>query len=286
MKKRLLNRSDVAYIGLFAPGFVLFVFAVAVPFVLGFHVALSNWDGIGQTMDYVGFRNFSLIFKSSEFWKAMKNTLYFAILITVSNNLLSLTIALGLNRSFRGRSFARSAFFLPTCLSTVLVAFIWNFLFRDVFSQLFGVKSMLGNMQTVIPGIVIIALWNGLGINMVIYLAGLSSISTELYEAVIVDGANAWQKLTRITLPLLAPSFTICITMTLVAGLKEFATTMSATGGGPARASEMISIYIYKNLYSYYQAGYGQAVALVFVLLLAAIGGVFTQLLRSKEVEA
>ena len=108
-----------------------------------------------------------------------------------------------------------------------------------------------------IPGIVLIALWNGLGINVVIYLAGLSNISRELYEAARVDGANALQSFKSVTVPMLMPSITVCVTMTLIGGLKEFATTMAATGGGPGKASEMVSIHIYKNLYSYYQAGYG-----------------------------
>lgn len=286
MKHSLRRKDHLTYLALFLPGFTLFGFAVAVPFLFGINVSLTNWDGISQTMNYVGLRNFEMILKSSDFKQVLGNSFYFALLITVFNNLFALLIALGLNHPFRWRGITRSMFFFPTCLSTVLAAFIWNFLYRDVFRQLFGVNSMLGNMQTVIPGIVIIALWNGLGINVVIYLAGLTSIPEDLYEAAIVDGANAWHKFTRITVPLLMPSFTICITMTLISGLKEFATTMAATGGGPGGASEMISIYIYKNLYSYYQAGYGQAVALVFVLILGVSGGVLTRLFRRREVEA
>ncbi len=101
-----------------------------------------------------------------------------------------------------------------------------------------------------------------------------------------MDGANALQNFRSVTIPMLMPSITVCVTMTLIGGLKEFATTMSATGGGPGKASEMVSIYIYKNLYSYYQAGYGQAVAIVFVLILIVCGGILSKLLRSKEVEA
>lgn len=269
---------------LFAPGYILFVFAVVVPFFMGLHVAVTNWDGIAQTMEYIGLKSFKLIFKSPDFYVVLGNSFYFAILITVVNNALSLSIALGLNRSFKGRGLVRSAFFFPTCLNTVLAAFIWNFLFRDVFRELFGIKSLLGNMLTVIPGITIIALWNGLGINVIIYLAGLASIPTELYEVAVLDGARPWQKLRYVTLPMLMPSFTVCITMTLISGLKEFATTMAATGGGPGHASEMISIYIYKNLYSYYQAGYGQAVAVVFVIILAVCGGIVARLLRNREV--
>ena len=145
---------------------------------------------------------------------------------------------------------------------------------------------MLGNPKTALISIVFIVLWNSVGVNIVIYLAGLSNVPEDLYEAAIVDGANAWQKFIKITVPMVVPSFTICVTMTLTSSLKEFATVMAATGGGPGRATETIAMYIYNNMYSYNQAGYGQAVALVFVVLLFLISAVLSYLFRKMEVEA
>lgn len=286
MRKRKKTKEKFWYMALFLPGFALFAFSTVIPFVSGIQVSFTNWDGIGQTMKYVGIKNYLLLLKSPDFWNSAGHSFYFAVLLTAANNLFSLAVALGLNRSFRGRGVLRTAFFFPTCLSTVLAAFIWSFLLRESLAPLFGGISLLGNLKTVIPGIVMIALWNGLGINIVIYLAGLSNISRELYEAARVDGANAWQNFTGVTIPMLMPSVTVCVTMTLIGGLKEFATTMAATGGGPGRASEMVSIHIYKNLYSYYQAGYGQAVAMVFVVILIVCGGILSKILRSREVEA
>lgn len=286
MSKRKKTKEKFWYMVLFLPGFALFIFSIVFPFVSGVQVSFTNWDGIGQTMKYIGIKNYLLLLKSPDFWNSVGHSFYFAILLTAANNILSLAVALGLNRSFRGRGTLRTAFFFPTCLSTVLSAFIWSFLFRESLAPLFGGISLLGNYKTVIPGIVMIALWNGLGINIVIYLAGLSNISRELYEASKVDGANAWQNFRSVTIPMLMPSITVCVTMTLIGGLKEFATTMAATGGGPGKASEMVSIHIYKNLYSYYQAGYGQAVAIVFVVILIICGGILSKVLRSKEVEA
>lgn len=286
MKTRLKMQDRAFSFLLFLPGLLFFLFAVGYPFLSGLHVSLTSWDGIAQTMDSVGLKNFETLLRTSAFWKSLRNSISFAVLLTVANNLLSLSAALALNHARWGKKLLRSAFFFPTCLSAVLAAFIWKFIYRDVFSQLFGIKSLLGNYDWVIPGIVIIALWNGLGINIVIYLAGLVNIPGDLYEAATVDGANAWQKFRYVTLPMLMPSITVCITMTLTGGLKEFGTTMSATGGGPAGASEMISIYIYKNLYGYYQAGYGQAVAIVFVVFLVVCGGLLSRLLRGLEVEA
>ncbi|GAA0263501.1 sugar ABC transporter permease [Faecalicatena contorta] len=286
MQKRKKAKEKFWYMALLLPGFALFIFSIVIPFISGIQVSFTSWDGIGQVMKYVGVKNYLLLLKSPDFWNSVGHSFYFAILITVSNNVLSLAVALGLNRAFKGRGALRTAFFFPTCLSTVLAAFIWSFLFRESLAPLFGGMSLLGNYKTVIPGIVLIALWNGLGINVVIYLAGLSNISRELYEAARVDGANALQSFKSVTVPMLMPSITVCVTMTLIGGLKEFATTMAATGGGPGKASEMVSIHIYKNLYSYYQAGYGQAVAIVFVLILIVCGGILSKVLRSREVEA
>jgi raffinose/stachyose/melibiose transport system permease protein len=258
---------------------------MVIPFIMGFDVAFSNWDGLSPAYDYVGLKNFRILFQISDFRKVLFNSFYFAILLTVLNNILSLTLALGLSRNFRGRSFARASFFFPTCLSTVLASFIWKYIYRDVFSQLFGVKSLLGSLTGVIPAIVFISLWNSVGVNILIYIAGLTNIPLELYEAARVDGASGWQRFRHITVPMLMPAFTVCITMTLIAGLKEFGTTMAATGGGPSGASTTLAIYIYNNLYTYYQAGYGQAVALVFMVMLLIIGTVLSRALRAREVE-
>lgn len=274
------------YFLLLLPALAAFGFAVILPFFVGVNVAFTNWDGLSQTFDYVGLKNFRTLLRVSEFRKILGNSLYFSLLLTVLNNVLSLLLALGLNRQFRGRSFARAAFFFPTCLSTVLASFIWKFIYRDVFSQLFGINSLLGSLTWVIPGIVFIALWNSAGVNVLIYLAGLANVPAELYEAARVDGANAWQRFRSVTVPMLMPSFTVCITMTMISGLKEFGTTMASTGGGPSGASTTIAIYIYKNLYTFYQAGYGQAVALVFVVLLVAVGTLLSKVFRSREVVA
>ncbi len=166
-----------------------------------------------------------------------------------------------------------------------LTSFIWKFIYKEAFSALFGIKSLLGSTTWAIPAIVLMGLWNSSGINMLIYLSGLKNIPTDLYEAAIMDGASAWQKFRNITLPLLTPSFTVCVTLSLTAWFREFGMTLSATGGGPAGSTRTLSIYIFENLYSYSKAGYGQAVALVFAVFLAVIGTAVSSFFRKREVE-
>lgn len=266
------------------PSILLLAFAVAIPFFSGLNIAFTDWDGISKEYSYIGLQNFVQIFRDKNIITSIRVTLLFAIGYTLLNNVLSLLIAILLKQKFKGNGVIKTVFFVPMALSAVLAAFVWGFIDRNIFSEFFG-NSMLGNPDTVIIGIIIISLWCGIGSNIMVYLAGLTNIPGDYYEAAAIDGATGWAAFKNITLPLLGPSFTMCITLTLTSALREFGVTMSATGGGPARSSEMISIFIYKNLFSYQKAGYGQAVALLFMVILMALGIGLTRFFRSKEVE-
>lgn len=266
------------------PSIILFMFTVAIPFFSGFNIAFTDWDGISKDYNYVGFKNFIRMFQDKNILISIRATLIFAIGYTALNNVLALILAVLLNQKFKGKNLIKTIFFIPMALSAVLAAFVWGFIDRNILSDVLG-HSLLGSPDTVIIGIVMIALWSGIGSNIMIYMAGLTNVSVDYYEAAAIDGATPWKRFRYITLPLLGPSFTMCVTLTLTSALREFGITMSATGGGPARSSEMISIFIYKNLFSYQKAGYGQAVALTFMVLLMVLGIGLTRFFRSKEVE-
>ncbi len=268
------------------PGFCFFAFAMLVPFIMGINIAFTDWNGVTTEYNYSGLQNFANIFMDARIRKPFINTLEFALIGTVLSNAVSLYLAMLINGKFkRLNSVARTVFFIPVCFSAVLTAFLWKFLYRELFSELFGMRNLLGDPSLVIPAIVVIGLWNSAGINMLIYLSGLKNISPELYEAAETDGANSFQKFTRITVPLLMPAFSVCVTLTLTSWLKEFATTLSATSGGPGGASRTISIYVYENLYKYFNAGYGQAVSLLFSVCLIVIGLFVSSFFRKREVE-
>lgn len=266
------------------PSIILFVFTTAYPFISGINIAFTNWDGISNTYEYVGLKNFVDMFHDKNILKSIKVSLLFALGYTVLNNVLSLFLAVVLQKKFRGNGFFKTIFFIPMALSAVLAAFVWGFIDRNILSGIFG-HSLLGSPGTVVFGLIIIALWCGIGSNIMVYMAGLSNIPQDYYEAASIDGATPWGQFIKITLPLLGPSFTTCITLTLTSSLREFGIPMSATGGGPARSSEMISIFIYNNLFSYQKAGYGQAVSLAFMFVLMALGIGLTRFFRGKEVE-
>lgn len=268
------------------PGFCFFAFAMLIPFVMGINIAFTDWNGVEPEFQYVGLKNFVDIFRDARIRNPFWNTLEFALIGTVVSNVVSLYLAMLINGKFsKLNHVSRTVFFIPVCFSSVLTAFLWKFLYREFISELFGVRNLLGDPKWVIPAIVVIGVWNGAGINMLIYLSGLKNIPLELYEAAKADGAGVIQQFVKVTLPLLMPAFSVCVTLTLTSWLKEFATTLSATGGGPGGASKTVSIYVYENLYKYYKAGYGQAVSLLFSICLIVIGLCVSSFFRKREVE-
>lgn len=286
MKKERLNKRTVSAYAFLLPGFAFFCFSTVIPFFSGVNIAFTDWDGIAKTYEYVCLKNFLAVFQDPRILQPVLNSLLFAVLGVIGGTIFSLGTALLVNAVGRRLSkVARMIFFLPVCFSSILSAYIWKFIYKEVFSQVFGIRSLLGLSSAVVPAIVLIGLWNSSGINMLIYLSGLKNIPSELYESATIDGASRWVLFRQITLPLLTPSFTVCVTLTLTSWLREFATTLAATGGGPGGSSRTLSIYIFNNLYQYYKAGYGEAISLLFALCLAIIGTLVSNFFRKREVE-
>lgn len=274
-----------SYLLFILPSALVFITAVVIPFLMGMNIMFTDWDGISRTYNYIGFDNFIRFFTDARVIQPIKTTLIYGFGYTLLNNLFALTLAVVLKKFIIGERFIKTVLFLPMVLSSVLASFIWGYIFKDILSQTLGVNSLLGNPKTALIGVMIIALWNTIGSNLIIYIAGLENISGTYYEAADIDGASGWQAFRYITLPLLVPTFTICITLTLTTSLREFATVMAATGGGPAGSTETLSIYIYNNLFSFMRAGYGQAVSFIFMVVLVVIAGCMMKFFRSREVE-
>ena len=253
---------------------------------MGINIAFTDWNGIARDYNYVGLKNFFHTFQDMRLIKPVQNSLKFALFGTIGSNVVSLGLALLVNQKIKALgNLPRLVFFIPVCFSAILTAFIWGFIYKEVFSALFQANSFLGNSSTVVPAITCMGIWNTSGINMLIYLSGLKGVPKDLYEAALIDGANVFKRFRHITIPFLNSSFTVCFTLSLTAWLREFAMTLSATGGGPGGASRTISIYIFENLYQYNKAGYGQAVALLFALCLGVLANFVSTFFRKREIE-
>lgn len=275
----------MGYFVFLIPSLVLFIFCVVYPFCSGLSLAFTNWDGIARTYDYIGIDNFVKLLADKNVAVPIRNTLLYGIAVTAVNNVFSLLLAIVLSKKLRGKAFFKTSFFIPMAISTVLASFVWKYIDSNMFSSVFG-KSLLGSRETVLIGIIIISIWNNLGSNIMIYMAGLTGIARDYVEAAMIDGANSLRRFRHITIPMLMPSFTICITMTLTSSLREFGLVLSATGGGPAGSSETVAIQIYNYMFKYSRAGYAQAISLVYMVFLVVIGLSLTKFFRSREVEA
>lgn len=283
MKKS--SKKNIEYFVFLIPSLILFVFCVIYPFLSGIHLAFTDWNGIAPTYNYVGFDNFIKLFSDEQVLNPLKNTLIYGIGVTTANNVIALTLASVLSKKFRGQAFFKTIFFIPLSISVVLASFVWRYIFANILDGMTG-QSILGAKSTVLVGIIIISLWNNLGSNTMIYIAGLAGIPKDYEEAAMIDGAGVIQRFRYITIPMLMPSFAICITLTLTSSLREFGLVLAATGGGPAGSSETFALLIYNYMFKYSKAGYAQAISLVFMVVLVVIGLVLNRYFRNREVEA
>ena len=284
MKKNNIKQQVICFTFIL-PLLLFFSIAVIIPFFSGINLSFTNWDSIAKDYDYVKFDNYISAFNDQNMWEGLGKSIYFGLFYCIINNGFAIMIAVLINRTFKWNKLAKTLFFIPTCLSGVLAAFIWKFLYSSYFTQLLGVNSLLGNPDSALNAVILIFAWNAVGINIIIYAASLSSIAVEYYEAAKIDGANKLAQFINITIPMLMPAFTVCITLTLTNGMKEFGIVLSSTGGGPINSTKVALIYIYDNIFQYYKAGYGQAMSIIFLLILVVIGFTLSKFFRSREVE-
>jgi len=212
-------------------------------------------------------------------------TLFFAFFNIIFSNLLALILALILDLRMKTRNILRSIFFLPNVLSLIIVAFIWSFIFRLILPALTGVSVWLGSVDLAPYAVLMVTIWQGCGYLMIIYLAGLQTIPVEITEVAAIDGANWWQRFTRVTLPLLLPAMTICLFYSLSNSLKTFDVIMALTSGGPGYVTTPIVLDIYFNAFNNNQFGYATAKAVFLCVIIMIVTAIQLFLMKKREVE-
>lgn len=273
------------------PAFLLFTVFFLYPLVKGLGMSLTNWDGIGQAK-FIGLKNFRSFFSDKRAMSDIRTTLLFALGSAPLLNIVGLGYALLMNGSFRGKSAARMFIYMPAIISPLIMGYIWylllqpgrGFLFhlleREGKGDWFG--NWLGSYGTAMLVLVLVNVWQYAGMTMVIYLAGLQSIPSELYEAGKMDGASGAAAFRYITIPLLGPSIRINVITNIIGSLSVFDVVMSLTGGGPGYQTETLSIYIMRMCYGS-KTGYSTAVAVImfFIILLPVLAAL--KLTSEKE---
>jgi len=286
------KRKERAWYALFTlPLLIVFTTVVIIPFFIGIAYSFVSWDGIpANPKVFVGFANYADLLRDERFLTSAWRTIEFTVLALVLVNLLGLVFSLLVTSKLRGGNAARTMFFMPNLIGGLILGYIWQFIFTDAFKfigEKTGMESVFFNWlihpQFALYAMVIVFTWQMAGYTMVVYIAGIQGIPDELNEAAKVDGANLWHRLTKIIFPLLMPSFTICLFLTLSGAFKIFDVNLSLTKGGPNNATELFAMNIYNEIFGYGNYGLGQAKAIVFFVLVAAV--TLTQVIITKKRE-
>lgn len=276
------------------PSFCLYSFFVILPAISSIYLGFTSYDGVtNASMRFIGFDNYINIFSSKRFGSATLNTLIIAVSFTVLVNIIALALAMVVDKVRWGKNIFRSCFYLPVLISGIIAGFIWRIMFNYSFGVINFVLNAIGIhsvkfidiMPNALISIIFVLLWKQVGYYMIIYLAALQGIPQDLLEAASIDGANSRQTFRHITVPMLAGSFTINLTLALINGLKVFDEIAILTDGGPGFSTETITYMVYKVAFGEMRQGYGTAMAVILFLIILVLGGFQSTILRKREVQ-
>lgn len=280
-----MNRTVRKYFPIFLlPTFLAFIIGFVIPFVLGLYLSLCKFTTVTDAT-FVGIKNYKQIFSDSTFLHSLWYTALFTALAVVSINVIAFTIALLLTKNIRGTNIFRTVFFMPNLIGGIVLGYIWQLIFNGIL--LYFDKTLTYSATYGFFGLLILLNWQQIGYMMIIYIAGIQNIPHDVLEAAMIDGASRSQILRKVTIPMVMPSVTISVFLTLTNSFKLFDQNLALTAGEPSGKSEMLALNIYNTFYG--RAGFegvGQAKAVVFFVLVASIALFQLYLTRNKEVQA
>jgi multiple sugar transport system permease protein/raffinose/stachyose/melibiose transport system permease protein len=280
---------------LLTPALTVFSIFVIWPLLDSFRYSFTNWNGFNPNYKFVGLDNFAKIFTDPNFVTATVNTAIWMAAALLLPTLLGLALALLLNTGLRGASIFKSIFYLPICLSAVIVGQIWIWIYQpdwgllnNVVAYITGSKfdfAWLAQPSTALGSVILAWSWQQTGLAMVIFLAGLTSIPRDLLEAADIDGVKRWKQIIHIVLPMLRPATVVVIALSVINSLKGFDILYIMTGGGPFQSSNTLAFFMYEESFRKYRMGYGSAIAVVlFLVALSIIFVYFRQLRKLNEI--
>lgn len=275
------------------PAVILFGFFFVYPLSRGIGLSLTDWNGISAPR-FIGSQNFIDFFRDGRALNDIKTTVLFALGSAPLLNLFGFLYALVLDRDFRGKGLVRAIVYLPAIISPLIMGYIWYFILQPERGFLCKVlesagvsflnSNWLGSSSSALWVLVLVNVWQYVGMTMVIYLAGLQAIPVEMFEASKIDGAGYISTLKYVTIPLLAPAIKINVVTNIIGSLSVFDVIMALTDGGPGYSTESLSIYIMRMCYGSF-TGYSTAVAIVLFFIILVPVLVFLRLMRSREFE-
>ncbi len=275
----------------------ILVFSVLViwPLLSSFYYSFTNWNGFNRDYEFLGLRNFAKIWTDRLFFDAIVNTTIWMAAALVLPTLTGLFLALLLDRQVRGARIFKTVFYLPICLSAIVVGQIWIWIYQPDWGLLNTFVKLAGNPDfnyawlarpdSALFAVIVAWSWQQTGLSMVIYLAGLTSIPSEMLEVCEIEGATVWQRIWRVVIPLLTPSTVVVVALSMINSLKGFDILYIMTGGGPFNSSDTLAMHMYNESFKKYLMGYGSAISVVlFLIALTIIGIYFRQLKKVDEI--
>ncbi len=293
MKGTFRWRNELVGFGFVLPFLIAYALFLLWPVLLGLRMSLYNWNlAGGGTSAFLGLGNYQELFADANFWSALWHTILFTVLSTPFLVILALALALLINRTIPAKWLFRLAFFAPFVLPVTVVVLIWQWLFTPGFGLINSTLTAIGlptvnwltDPHVAMISVVVVTIWWTVGVNFLLYLAGLQQIPQDMYEAAAIDGAGAWTQILRITIPLLGRITTLIVILQVIASLQVFSQIYLLTTGGPDFVTRPVIQYIYETGFSSYRVGFASAASYVlFVLILVVTAGQFTLLQRQQR---
>ena len=286
------KRKNRTYFLMILPAFIGFIVLFIVPAIMSFGYSLTNWSVYNPNIEFVGLANFKKLFTDVKTVAAIQHSIIYAILITIIQNVLSIVLAVLLNKKSKSANFVKTITFLPAVLSIMVVGYLFQYIMTSAdggllnsIIQFFGGQPVnwLGDSRIALYSVLATQVWQWTGWSMGIYVANLKSIDGALYEAAEIDGANSIQRFFRITLPLLYPATSFNILMSLIGGMKMFDAVFVMTKGGPGYATETIMTTLIREGFNTGKTAYACAFAVVFFVLVFTFSKVVTYFLNKWE---
>ncbi len=269
------------------PTFLAFSIGFIIPFFQGLFLSFCQFT-TAKNAEFIGLGNYIRVFKDETFLNSFGFTVLFAIVSILSINIIAFTLAMILTRDkLKGTNVFRTVFFMPNLIGGIVLGYIWQILLNGVLS-IVGEPLLALNTSAGYWGLIILMCWQQIGYMMIIYIAGIQNVPETLTEAAAIDGATAWQTLVKVKLPMVMPSITICVFLTLTNSFKLFDQNLALTAGEPNHATEMLALNIYNTFYARAGAqwkGMGQAKAVIFCILVVVISLIQFKATHSKEVQ-
>ena len=288
-----MTRERITTYGLFClPGFIAYCVFLIFPILMGIYYSFMDWNGISKGYNFIGFANYAKLFTDKKFGEALLFNFRYTIMLIVGVVVISVVLALLLNKEFKGRSFFRTLYFLPAVLSMITVSLVFKQVFFYVLPAIgkaLGIEALstniLASKQNAVYGVLFVHLWQGVALPTLLFLAGLQTIPTELYEAAAIDGANGWQQFKHITVAYLIPTLSVVLVLLVKQGLMVFDYVKSMTAGGPGTATQTIALLIYNNGFERNRYSYSIAQAIATGVIIALISAIQIQASNRKKVD-